>query len=195
MFVFRWTAPGSNVPANKNWKYLAWKEIYADARARAAPISHRMGRGRAVGSINYRRKLSVMSGTVVRHPSSQRERSLVLLIEDNLTQLDLYTMVLSEQCVVVTATRGETGYELACSEQPDAIVMDVLLPDVNGLALCKRLRANPSTASIPVIVLTGDNVAYARAQLVRSELTGVLLKPCPADRLLSAVRQSVERRS
>ncbi len=136
-----------------------------------------------------------MSGTVVRHPSSQRERSLVLLIEDNLTQLDLYTMVLSEQCVVVTATRGETGYELACSERPDAIVMDVLLPDVNGLALCKRLRANPSTASIPVIVLTGDNVAYARAQLVRSELTGVLLKPCPADRLLSAVRQSVERRS
>jgi CheY-like chemotaxis protein len=134
-----------------------------------------------------------MWGTVVRHPHSQRQRALVLLIEDNLTQLDLYSMVLREECDVVTATRGEMGYELACTEHPDAIVADVLLPDVSGLALSKRLRANPSTASIPVIVLTGDDVAYARAQLVRSELTGVLLKPCPADQLLSTVRQAVER--
>src|SRR5712691_11148452 len=111
-----------------------------------------------------------MSETVVPHPPSQRERSLVLFIEDNLTQLDLYSMVLREQCDVVTATRGEMGYELACSEHPDAIVLDVLLPDVDGLTLCERLRANPSTASIPVIVLTGDDGAYARAQLVRSEL-------------------------
>ena len=134
-----------------------------------------------------------MPGTDDRHPHPHRQRALVLFIEDNLTQLDLYAMVLREKCDVVTATRGETGYELASSEHPDAIVLDVLLPDVDGLTLCERLRANPSTASIPVIVLTGDDGAYARAQLVRSELTGVLLKPCPADRLFSAVRQAVER--
>ena len=51
-----------------------------------------------------------------------RTRPLVLFIEDNLTQLDLYVMVLEEHMDVITATRGEAGYELACTERPDMIV-------------------------------------------------------------------------
>ena len=125
--------------------------------------------------------------------TAPRQRPLVLFIDDNLTQLDLYAMMLEKELDVIKATRGETGYALADSERPDVIIVDVLLPDVDGLAICHRLRANPSTASIPVIVLTGDDGAYARAQLVRSELTGVLLKPCPADRLLSALQMAIER--
>jgi CheY-like chemotaxis protein len=136
-----------------------------------------------------------MPPPVVSDPRSTapRERPLVLFIEDNLTQLDLYAMVLEEALDVVKATRGETGYDVACCEHPDVIVLDILLPDVDGLALCARLHANPATAAIPIIVLTGDARAYARAQLVRSELTGVLLKPCPADRLLAAVRMAIDR--
>ena len=122
----------------------------------------------------------------------QRERPLVLLIEDNVTQLDLYTLVLEEAVDVVTATRAESGYEVACTEGPDAIVLDVLLPDGDGLALCARLRANAATRAIPIVVLTADDGAYARAQSVRSELTDVLLKPCSADRLLSAIRSAIE---
>ena len=136
-----------------------------------------------------------MTTAVVQHASPEPERSLVLFVEDNLTQLDLYAMVLRERFVVMTASRGEEGYKLACREHPEVIVLDALLPDADGLELCERLRANPSTASIPVIVLTGDDAAYARAQRARSELTGVLLKPCSADRLLSAIRQAVERHS
>jgi twitching motility two-component system response regulator PilH len=118
---------------------------------------------------------------------------MVLFIEDNLTQLDLYSMVLSEAVDVRTATRGETGYAMACAEKPDVIVIDVLLPDVDGLTICERLGRNPDTALIPVVVLTGDDHAYARAQQARSELVGVLLKPCPADRLLAAVHDAIER--
>ena len=83
---------------------------------------------------------------------------------------------------VIQATRGESGCELAFRERPDVIVMDVLLPDADGLDLAHRLRINPQTEHIPIIVLTGDDTAYARAQLARSELTDVLMKPCPADR-------------
>jgi CheY-like chemotaxis protein len=72
-------------------------------------------------------------------------------------------------------------------------VIDVLLPDVDGLALCQRLHANPTMATIPLIVFISDDRAYARAQRVRSELTGVLQKPCPADRLRTAVRSAIER--
>ncbi len=104
--------------------------------------------------------------------AASRARPLVCFIEDNLTQLDLYAMVLREQVDVVTATRGEDGYVVACAERPDAILLDALLPDVNGLTLTERLRASPDTASTPVIVLTGSDEAYAHAYRMRSELTG-----------------------
>ena len=132
-----------------------------------------------------------MATPALRHADRrERSRPLVLFIEDNLTQLDLYSMMIEDQVSVVKASRGETGYDLAVSEQPDVIVLDLLLPDADGLAVHERLRTNPATASIPIVVLTGDDAAYARAEQVRSQFSDVLSKPCPADRLLSAIRKA-----
>src|SRR5438874_13495005 len=133
-----------------------------------------------------------MATPALRHADRrERSRPLVLFIEDNLTQLDLYSMMIEDQVSVVKASRGETGYDLAVSEQPDVIVLDLLLPDADGLAVRERLRTNPATASIPIIVLTGDDAGFARAELMRSQFfIDVLSKPCPADRLLSAIRKA-----
>ena len=119
-------------------------------------------------------------------------RPCVLLIEDNLTQLELYVLTLEEDVDVLTATRGATGYALACTEQPDAIIVDVLVADVDGLEMCARLLANPQTASIPVIALTDDD-AYARAIRMGS-LDAVLKMPCSVDQLLSAIERAVASR-
>jgi CheY-like chemotaxis protein len=121
---------------------------------------------------------------------AERQRPVVLFIEDNLTQLDLYSMMIEGELSVVKATRGETGYQLALSEQPDVIVLDVLLPDVDGLALADRIRANAATASIPIVVLTADDAARERAE-AHGDFSDVLLKPCPADRLMTAIRRSL----
>jgi twitching motility two-component system response regulator PilH len=126
----------------------------------------------------------------LRHP---RQRPLVLFIEGNLTQLDLYSLVLQPEVDVIQASRAMLGYALACQEIPDVIVVDVVLPDADGLALCQQLHANPQTAGIPILVLTDDDGAYARAQFARSDLTGVLMKPCSTDRLLAALREAVAR--
>ena len=125
--------------------------------------------------------------------STRRRRPLVLFVEDNQQQLDLYELVVERDFTVIRSTRGNEGFQVACEEMPDAIVMDVKLPDADGLDVCRRLHAHPQTAKVPVLVLTGDDDAYARAHLLHSELTGVLMKPCPADRLLSALHQAVER--
>ena len=77
---------------------------------------------------------------------------------------------------------------------PDAIVMDVLLPDTDGLIVCDRLRAHPETARIPIIVLTGDDRAFARAKVNRSALNALFTKPCSADRLLAVLREAIVRR-
>jgi CheY-like chemotaxis protein len=123
---------------------------------------------------------------------TRRARPLILLIEDNVTQLDLYAMVLEGELSVIGATRGEQGIELAVSERPDLIVVDVVLPDLDGLAVTERLRADVRTASIPMIVLTGDDAAYARAHLRRDLMADVLLKPCPGDRLLASIRMALD---
>ena len=118
-----------------------------------------------------------------------RKRPVVLFIEDNLTQLDLYAMLIEHELAVLKASRGLTGFDLAISERPDVIVLDLLLPDIDGFTLAERIRMTPSTASIPIVVLTGDDAAFARARAV-AQFSDVLCKPCPADRLLQAIHQA-----
>jgi CheY-like chemotaxis protein len=124
-------------------------------------------------------------------PSDSNPRPLVLLIEDNLTQGDLYAIVLGQRFEIVTANRGASGYLMACSVAPRVIILDMLLPDEDGLQLSKRLRENAATAHIPIIAFTADDGAYARAKLAEPRFSAVLLKPCPAERLMSAVESAI----
>ena len=117
-------------------------------------------------------------------PAEPRPRPCVLVVEDSITVLNLYARVFGEQFHVLSATRGEEGYALACTGRPDAVVVDALLPDIDGLNLCERLVANPSTAWIPLIVVTGDDAAYRRA-LTMPSLDAVRKKPCPVNELLA----------
>ena len=113
-----------------------------------------------------------------------RARPCVLVVEDNVTVRNLYARVFGEQFRVLSATRGEDGYALACTGRPDAVVVDALLPDSDGLNLCERLVANPSTFWIPLIVVTGDDAAYRRA-LTMPSLDAVRKKPCPVNEVLA----------
>ena len=126
-------------------------------------------------------------------PVEAARRPRVLLIEDKLTERDLYAMILEHEFEVLAATRGEEGYRLACDIRPNAIIVDVLLPDGDGLELCVRLLTTLATATIPLIVLTGDEAAYVRALTLRA-LAAVYRKPCPGEDLLRAVRHAVSVR-
>lgn len=143
-----------------------------------------------VVTINNSNAASMTTPAAPRAPATtDRKRPVVLFIEDNLTQLDLYAMLIEHELGVVKASRGLTGFELAIAERPDVIVLDLLLPDVDGFALAGQLRTTPATASIPIVVLTGDDAAFLRAQAM-AHFSGVLLKPCPADRLLQAIHHA-----
>jgi len=115
-------------------------------------------------------------------------RPRVLMIDDNQTQLDLYALVVEDVADVDKATRGEEGLRLARRDRPDLIVVDVLMPDVDGLSLVKRIRADAGMAHIPIIVLTGDDASYARAQGEPLAFSAILMKPCPAELLLNVIK-------
>lgn len=78
----------------------------------------------------------------------------VLLIEDEQLLLDLYTEAFeNESFELITAQDGDSGLKLA-SKLPDLILLDILLPGINGFDVLRKLKTNPNTRDIPVIVLT-----------------------------------------
>ncbi|MBN2031602.1 response regulator [bacterium] len=83
------------------------------------------------------------------------EKQTILLIEDSPTIRLLYRKVLeTDGFDVIEAEDGESGWEMAVSGEPDLILLDLILPDSNGLEVLERIRASEVTKNIPVIVLT-----------------------------------------
>lgn len=111
----------------------------------------------------------------------------ILVVDDLREQCDLYAFLLAPVARVITATDGQRGLELARTEHPDLVLLDVVMPGLSGWDVCERMRANAETADIAVVFLTGlDQVDVpARARDVGAQ--AVLMKPCPVDRLLLTI--------
>src|SRR6201988_148293 len=87
---------------------------------------------------------------------STSERGRVLIVDDDRKILDLLVDLLElEGYEVATATNGAQGLELALSIEPDLVVSDVVIPVLGGLELCRRLKEDPRTAYIPVLLISG----------------------------------------
>jgi CheY-like chemotaxis protein len=78
---------------------------------------------------------------------------------------------------VLSASNGKEGIEIAQQEQPDAILLDVMMPEMDGIATFKALQANPVTANIPTIFLTAKAQAADRRQFDDLGISGVITKP------------------
>ena len=82
-------------------------------------------------------------------------RKKVLLVDDSNTVLMMEKMILSKgPFVVVTAHDGREAIEKAKSEQPDVVLLDVMMPKLDGLSACLLLRQDPATAHIPIVMVT-----------------------------------------
>jgi len=82
-------------------------------------------------------------------------RKKILLVDDSSTSLLLARMILQTMAYdVVTARDGVEGVEKARQVQPDLILLDVMMPRMDGIEACKRLREDPLTAEIPIIMVT-----------------------------------------
>ncbi len=78
---------------------------------------------------------------------------------------------------VLTASSGSQGITLAETEQPDAILLDVMMPGIDGIATFEQLQANVQTQSIPVILLTAKAQAAEQRKLQSIGVAGVITKP------------------
>lgn len=90
---------------------------------------------------------------------------------------------------VCTAQSGSEGLTLAQSQQPDAILLDVMMPDMDGLTTLEQLQANPLTENIPVIFLTAKNNLLDRDRLAQMGVKGIIPKPFDPMNLSKQVMQ------
>jgi len=81
----------------------------------------------------------------------------ILLVDDSPSNIRTLIQFLREDNKILVATSGPVALELACSERPDLILLDVMMPDMDGYEVCMKLKADPRTARIPIIFVTGQN--------------------------------------
>ncbi|MEL6130876.1 MAG: response regulator [Cyanobacteria bacterium J06636_28] len=116
-------------------------------------------------------------------------RRKILLIDD---ETDIQTVVkigltLNTDWIITTANSGETGLELAIASPPDAILLDVAMPGMDGLATLSALQKNTVTAHVPIIFLTAKAQAADRRRLYEAGASGVITKPFDPTTLASQI--------
>jgi CheY-like chemotaxis protein len=123
--------------------------------------------------------------------AEDRPLATVLIVEDDPTIAQLLVVMLRDDFRPVIAETGREALELARSERPAAITLDLMLPDLHGRDVLAALRADPGTAQIPVIVVS----AYTRSlrDVDESQVVRVVSKPFSPLELLEAIRGAVTR--
>lgn len=118
----------------------------------------------------------------------------VLLVDDDPLLLEVLTTVLDlEEFEVLAASDGDTALGLATRERIDLVVCDVRMPGTDGLEVCRRLKTDPSTAGVPVILLTGRDTEEGRAAGEAAGCDAYVTKPFSAIELLEVMRTQLAR--
>ena len=115
----------------------------------------------------------------------------VLYVEDNDDNVYMLKMRLEllGDFEVLTAEDGEKGCEMAISESPDIILMDLEMPVVDGWEATRRLKGNPQTRDIPVIALSAHALAGEREKALAAGCNEFDTKPIEFDRLVATIRR------
>lgn len=114
----------------------------------------------------------------------------VLIIDDDsgirkITQISLKAIADWE---VLVAASGQEGMTIAQTEPLDAILLDVMMPGMDGITTLAHLQANPITQTIPVILLTAKAQVFEQQQLTALPVTGIITKPFKAPELVKQMR-------
>ncbi|GAA4382544.1 7TM diverse intracellular signaling domain-containing protein [Hymenobacter koreensis] len=121
-------------------------------------------------------------------------RPLVLVVEDNAEVRDYLRSCLAADFRVLTAADGEQGLQRITAAVPDLVVSDLMMPQLNGLDLCQRLRADERTSHIPVILLTARSEQETRLEGFEMGADEYLTKPFRPEELRARIHHLIRQR-
>lgn len=117
---------------------------------------------------------------------------LVVAVDDNPVNLDTLLEALSgERLDLAVATDGSMAMRLIEREQPDLVLLDVMLPDIDGFEVCRRLKANPKTADTQIVFMTSLSNREHRLQGLHAGAVDFISKPFDSEELLARIRPHI----
>lgn len=120
----------------------------------------------------------------------------VLVTEDNPLHMRIFKLNLTfSGFTVVEAENGEKGAELAAREHPDLILVDLSLPKIDGWEMIQRIKADPQTRDIPVIVVSARRPQDEAARAAMAEIAAYVSKPFDPEALMALVQQTISGHS
>ena len=118
----------------------------------------------------------------------------ILAVDDSPTILEMIKSILeSEGYDVITAVDGAEALETARADKPDLILLDVMLPKLDGYRVCRLLKFDQNYKDIPIVMLTAKAEEQAMATGVRTGADQYLTKPVEPDALLETVAEELEK--
>jgi two-component system cell cycle response regulator DivK len=119
--------------------------------------------------------------------------SLILIVEDNEKNMKLVRDILQAKGYeTMEAVNAEDGIKLALERVPDLVLMDIQLPGMNGMEALKVLRAEKTTAHVPVVAITASVMTQDRQQIMDTGFNGFIEKPINLRDFLATVQASIK---
>ena len=113
----------------------------------------------------------------------------VLVIDDSPSELQLISGYLRQaNFSVITADNGKEALKQIFSQKPDVVITDIVMPDMNGLELCRSLKKNPATQHMPIVACSSKDQKLDRLWALKQGVSVYLTKPCTAEELIAAVK-------
>ena len=121
-------------------------------------------------------------------------RPIILVVEDNIDICDYITDAFTDLFDVKTASNGKEGLEIATSSLPDVIISDVMMPVMNGITMCQKLKADIRTSHIPIILLTAKDGNTDKEEGYKAGADSYLTKPFSTSLLQSRISNLLTQR-
>lgn len=133
--------------------------------------------------MDLQRRLDLSSQESVRAP-------LVLVVDDSEDNLQLLVQLLDlMECSSITATNGQTTIEKAKSDQPNLILLDIMLPDISGVEVVRRLKQEAQTEKIPIVAVTAMARSEDQESFLAAGCVECVTKPYDIDALEALIRR------
>lgn len=162
-------------------------------KGRAQPGLSFLCAGHAKG-FRFWREWGIMLGMTAELPQENETGQTVLVVDDMSDNLILISLSLQDLGYrVVTATNGADALNVAKLAHPDLILMDIAMPQQDGLAATRRIREETELQSVPVVALTAFDTDGFRQAAFDAGFNGYLTKPIDFDRLRNLIRKLLAR--
>ena len=115
--------------------------------------------------------------------------SKILVVDDSPTEIHQFKAMLEQMGhEVITAENGRDGVKMAIAEQPDVVLMDIVMPDMNGFQATRQIARGADTKHIPVIIVSSKNQETDKVWGQRQGAKGYITKPVDTNELVSVMQ-------